>query len=151
MENADGIFLGLLRGKALQQAGAVHGGKACAVDAAVQVFQNYGFNDGFRKNMDVCRPVPAQPNAVSGGKVVVAGGDEDGNAHICQNILQGCHGGGTGDAVKEVTGQEHHVAVFCLANGSDFFRNPGQSGAQQPGLFFGVRLHGRIQMPVAAV
>ena len=119
MEHGDAVFFAALRPEIFQQGGTVHALVARAIDPAVQV----GNRDGFQsagEHIDVFRPVFFQPDRAGGTEIVIARRDEDPCAALGQRFFEGFHRLPGGFTVKNISREEHEIALFPAAKLGDF-------------------------------
>ena len=151
VEHTHSIALRMIGREIRQQTGAVHGDEACTVNAAVQLRNIHGFQYRVGENMYIFRPCYRQPGTVRAYKVVVAWGDEYRDPDAAQNLLQHLQCVCCVGAVKQVAGEQHHIAVMRFTQVSHFLRDPGKLSAQLLCLFFLLSQQGRVQVPVGTV
>ena len=134
VEHSNVVGLIALGMEAVQQAGAIHGVVACAVDAAVKGGQGNAFNGCLGENMYIFRPDFRLVGAGGGAEIVVAGGDEHGHGHFLQCICHDPEAFPGVCSVEQVTGQQHKVALLRPAQQCKFSRNTQQRSAKLGGL-----------------
>ena len=119
VEYGDAVFFAALRPEIFQQGGAVHALVARTVDPAVQLRNRDGFQSA-GEHIDVFRPVFFQPDRAGGTEIVIARRDEDPCAALGQGFLEGFHRLPGGFAVKNISREEHEIALFPAAKLGSF-------------------------------
>ena len=150
MEKSDVVFLGTFCPETFQKTGAVHAGVTGTVYPAIQFLQKDGFQSA-GKNVDVVGPAVFQPGASGSAEIMIAGCDQYGNTAAFQAVFHQLHPIPGRLSVKNVTGKQHHLAVFPAAQIGNLLGQQFLLLLQ----IFPVRLlklpEGRTQVPVGGV
>ena len=119
MEHGDAVLFAAPRPEIFQQGGAVHALVACAVNPAIQLRNRDGFQSA-GEHIDVFRPAFFQPEGAGGTEIVIARRDEDPCAALGQRFFEGFHRLPGGFTVKNISREEHEIALFPAAKLGNF-------------------------------